>query len=100
MSGADLAYARLDQANLTSADLKEAFIDYADFKGAVLTDTNLCGVNLQHVRNLTQAQINRSLCDVATVLPAYLENPVSPLKLVHEAKGDGPHKSSFINKTI
>ncbi len=98
MSEADLTYTHLDHANLKSADLRSAdlrgaFLNYADLDGAVLTNTNLCGVNLLHVQNLIQAQFNCSLCDAATVLPAHLENPVSKLEIMHEAKASGPRRA-------
>ena len=83
LSGADLAYAGLDQANLKAANLSGAILDYADFTGAVFTDANL-----QHVQNLTQAQINDSICNAATILPAHLEHPASRLKIVTETKAE------------
>jgi len=72
LSEANLAYARLDRANLKGANLQGAVLDYADFKGAVLIDANLGGASLQHAQNLTQAQINDSTCDAATILPPHL----------------------------
>jgi hypothetical protein len=75
LSGANLAYARLDRANLKAANLQGAVLDYADFNGAVLIDTNLRGASLQQAQNLTQAQINHSTCDAATLLPSHLEIP-------------------------
>jgi|SRR6516165_9657881 len=88
LSGADLAYAGLDQANLKAANLSGAILDYADFTGAVLTDANLSGASLQHVQNLTQAQINDSICNAATILPAHLEHLASRLKIVTETKAE------------
>jgi uncharacterized protein YjbI with pentapeptide repeats len=90
LSGADLAYARLDHANLKAANLGGAILDYADFAGAVLTDANLSGASLQHVQNLTQAQINDSICNAATILPAHLEHPASRLKIARETKAEEP----------
>jgi uncharacterized protein YjbI with pentapeptide repeats len=78
--GANLAYARLDHANLQSADFTAACLDYANFGGALLTDANLRGVNMLLVQNITQDQINQSLCDLATVLPDHVVNPVSRLE--------------------
>jgi uncharacterized protein YjbI with pentapeptide repeats len=100
LSGADLAYARLDQANLKAANLSGAILDYADFTGAVLIDANLSGASLQHVQNLTQAQINDSICNAATILPAHLEHPASRLKIATETKAEEsrprvpPHNAS------
>ena len=91
LSGADLAYARLDQANLKAANLSGAFLDYADFAGAVLTDANLSGASLQHVQNLTQAQINDSICNAATILPAHLVHPASRLQIARETKAEESH---------
>ena len=84
MSGTDLTYARLDGANLKAANLSSAILDGADFTGAILTDANLSGASLRHVQNLTQAQIKHSICDAATVLPAHLVRPTSPLEVVRK----------------
>jgi uncharacterized protein YjbI with pentapeptide repeats len=100
LSGADLAYARLDQANLKAANLSGAILDYADFTGAVLTDANLSAASLQHVQNLTQAQINDSICNAATILPAHLEHPATRLKIATETTAEEfrarvpPHNAS------
>ena len=75
LSGANLAYARLDRANLKGANLQGAVLDYADFNGAVLMDANLSGAILQDAQNLTQAQINDSICDATTILPPLLRSP-------------------------
>jgi len=74
--GADLMHARLDGANLTAAILTYAILDYADLKGAILTKTNLKGTNLRYVQNLTQEQINDSICDRTTVFPDHLAHPL------------------------
>jgi uncharacterized protein YjbI with pentapeptide repeats len=105
MSGADLAYARLNRANLKAADLSGAVLDYADFKGAVLDDTNLSGASLQHVQNLTQAQINHCICNAATILPAHLENPASRMEIMKDGKRGGPlspvqAQSTFVSKIV
>ena len=105
MSGANLSYARLDRANLKAADLSGAVLDYADFTGAVLDDTNLSGASLQHVQNLTQAQINNSICSAATILPAHLENPGSRMEIAKEGKRGGPlspdqRQSTFVSKIV
>jgi uncharacterized protein YjbI with pentapeptide repeats len=105
MSGADLGQARLDRANLASANLSGALLAYADFNGAVLAGANLCGSNLQHVQNLIQEQINGSVCDAATVLPAHLENPVSKLEVSKKSKGGGSlssdqGQSTFFSKIV
>jgi uncharacterized protein YjbI with pentapeptide repeats len=78
----------LDRANLKAANLSGAVLDYVDFNGAALTDANLSGASLQHVQNLTQAQINHSICNAATILPAHLEHPASRLEIMRETKAD------------
>jgi uncharacterized protein YjbI with pentapeptide repeats len=105
LSGADLAYARLDQANLKAANLSGAILDYADFSGAMLTDANLSAASLQHVRNLTQAQINETICNAATILPADLEHPASRLKITTETKADKaparvPPQNTSVSKLV
>jgi uncharacterized protein YjbI with pentapeptide repeats len=88
MSRADLAYARLNRANLKGADLSGALLDRSDFGYAVLTHANLSGASLRHVQNLTQAQVNNSICNADTILPEHLENPASRLKIVRENTTD------------
>ena len=81
---ADLARARLDGANLASANLSCTILDYADFSGAVLSNANLTGASLLHVQNLTQSQINLSICDATTIFPAHLVHPIAMLKVVRK----------------
>ncbi len=81
---ADLAQARLDGANLEGANLSCTILDYADFSGAVLTNANLTGASLLHVQNLTQSQINLSICDATTIFPAHLVHPIAMLKVVRK----------------
>jgi len=100
LSGANLAYARLDRANLKGANLQGAVLDYADFKGAVLIDANLGGASLQHAQNLTQAQINNSTCDAATILPPHLENPASHLEVVKQARTAELIQGTFVSKIV
>jgi uncharacterized protein YjbI with pentapeptide repeats len=78
-------YARLDGANLAAANLTYAILDFADLRSAILTKTNLKGTNLRYVQNLTQAQINDSICDNTTAFPADLVHPLSTLVLPREA---------------
>jgi Pentapeptide repeats (8 copies) len=84
LSEADLAHARLDGANLAGANLSCAIFDYADFNGAVLSSANLTGASLRHVQNLTQNQINLSICDATTIFPAHLVHPIAVLKVVRK----------------
>ena len=105
MSGADLAYARLDRANLRAANLSYAVLDYADFNDAILTDANLSGTSLHHVQNLTQAQINHSICDAATILPGHLVHPTSTLEVVRKADVDEspsrvPIQNTHVSKLV
>jgi hypothetical protein len=86
LSEADLVYARLDGANLAAADLSYAVLDNADFSRAILSNANLTGASLRHVQNLTQSQINLSICDVSTIFPAHLVHPIATLKVVRKAK--------------
>ena len=99
LSGANLAYARLDRANLKGANLQGAVLDYADFNGAVLIDANLRGASLQHAQNLTQAQINESTCDAATILPPHLENPAARLEVVKQARTAELIQGTFVSKS-
>jgi uncharacterized protein YjbI with pentapeptide repeats len=100
MSGIDLAYARLHRANLKAANLSGALLDYADFAEAVLADTNLSGASLRHVQNLTQAQINHSICNAHTILPEHLENPASRLEIVRETTVDETAPSQIESQSV
>jgi hypothetical protein len=72
LTGADLADARLERA-----DLRGARFDYANLAGAQLNGANLRGAHLRLARGLTQAQIDRSLGDHRTALPAHLTAPAA-----------------------
>ena len=48
-----------------------------DLEGSLLEDTNLRGVDLREVRNLTQEQINQAKGDENTQLPDGLYRPAS-----------------------
>jgi hypothetical protein len=37
-----------------------------------------------HVQNLTQSQINLSICDATTIFPAHLVHPIAMLKVVRK----------------
>ena len=75
LADADLTHARLDGANLTGADLSNASLDHADLHAANLSGANLSGASLLEVRNLSQKQLDDSLGDGATLLPARLARP-------------------------
>jgi len=100
LSEANLAYARLDRANLKGANLQGAVLDYADFNGAVLMDANLSGASLQHAQNLTQTQLNDSICDAVTILPPDLEKPTSRLEVVKKARASELIQSTFVSKIV
>ena len=65
LRGSDLRNARLSRAILTQSDLSDA-----NLKGAKLQDAKL-----DHVRGLTQAQLNKACGDVHTVLPSGFSIP-------------------------
>ena len=81
LTRADLVHARLDRANLKNAILKDAVLDHADFADAHLRRAILTGASLRHARNLTQDQINESIGDASTALPAHLERPTAWTKV-------------------
>jgi Pentapeptide repeats (8 copies) len=89
LSGADLTDARLDGANLTDADLSHAVLNRTDFAGAKLSGARLDGASLAFARNLTQDQIIESLGDAFTLLPSYLEFPVSWTEAAEDRLTDG-----------
>ena len=92
---ADLAHARLDGANLAGANLGCTILDYADFSGAILSNANLAGASLLHVQNLTQSQINLSICDSATIFPTHLVHPIAMLKLVRKTNAGWADRSQI-----
>jgi hypothetical protein len=75
LMGAALTEADLADARLERADLRGARFDYANLAGAQLNGANLRGAHLRLARGLTQAQIDRSLGDHRTALPAHLTTP-------------------------
>ena len=77
LSGANLTHARLDQADLKSANLSNARLDYADFAGANLAKVDLRGANLENAKNLSPTQLEKSIGDDSTILPAQLQGLVS-----------------------
>ena len=77
LSGANLTHARLSEANLRAANLRGGRLDYADFAGAELATANLRGADLQSAKNLTLSQLEQSLGDASTKLPAHLQGSVS-----------------------
>lgn len=84
---AALRHARLDLSNLEGAVLRGSDLSGArlcgartagaDFTGANLMGTDLRETDLSRAENLTQAQVDKALCDKATRLPPGLFRPLS-----------------------
>ena len=55
-----------------------ARLDDADLTGANLSEANLCGVDLRRVKGLTLEQIHAARIDAQTKLPKYLDAGVPP----------------------
>lgn len=66
LRGADLAGAKLSRAKLAGADLS----------GAILMGADLTQADLSKVENLSQSQVEKTLCDLETKLPPGLSRPV------------------------
>lgn len=77
LTRADLMHARLNRANLKNAILKDAALDHADFADAYLGKAVVTGASLSHARNLTQNQIDETIGDASTTLPAHLARPAA-----------------------
>ena len=78
---ADLRLANLEGACLRGADLSgarlsHAKLDGADCSSAILMGSDLTQADLSKVENLTQAQVDKTLCDQETRLPPGLSRPV------------------------
>lgn len=65
----------LSKANLCDANLSKANLVGANLIGAILQETNLCGVDLSRAENLQQQQIELAVGDSATILPEHLKAP-------------------------
>jgi uncharacterized protein YjbI with pentapeptide repeats len=91
LSETELSFARLPRANLVGANLSHAVLDHADLGGANLARANLKGATLRYVENLTQAQINESICDLTTIFPEFLVHPISTLGVVREGDSLASH---------
>jgi len=96
LTRADLVHARLDRANLKNAILTDAVLDHADFADAHLGKAILTGASLSHARNLTQNQIDETIGDASTTLPAHLERPAAWLEVAPEP----PPSSTFYRKAL
>jgi uncharacterized protein YjbI with pentapeptide repeats len=65
-------------------------LDYANFAGANLANTNLCGAHLRYAKNLTPGQLEQARTDESTIRPFhYLElkinllHPIPPPQTRH-----------------
>jgi CheY-like chemotaxis protein len=84
---ATLRHARLDLSNLEGAVLRGCDLSGArlcgsrtagaDFKGANLMGADLRDADLSRVENLTQAQVDKALCDKGTRLPPGIFRPLA-----------------------
>lgn len=72
---ANLQGASLRGADLSGARLRGAKLAGADFKGAILVGSDLAEADLSKVENLTQAQMDKALCDMKTKLPPGVSRP-------------------------
>lgn len=73
---ANLEGAQLRGADLSGARLSGAKLDGADFAGATLMGCDLSQADLSKVENLTQGQVEKTLCSLETRLPPGLSRPV------------------------
>lgn len=73
---ANLEGAQLRGADLSGARLSGAKLDGADFAGATLMGCDLSQTDLSKVENLTQGQVEKTLCSLETRLPPGLSRPV------------------------
>ena len=73
-----------------NAILRDAVLDYADFADAQLGKAVLTGASLSHARNLTQEQIDETIGDASTTLPAHLQMPAEWLDVAPEVPSSRP----------
>lgn len=72
---ANLQGASLRGADLSGAKLRGAKLAGADFKGATLVGCDLSEADLSKADNLTQAQVDKAVCDAKTKLPPGIGRP-------------------------
>jgi DnaJ-domain-containing protein 1 len=89
LMGAVLTEADLSDARLEKADLRGARLAYANLDGARLDGANVCAADLRLARGLTQAQIDQSVGDHRTSLPANLRTPEAWLQHGRPEPGQG-----------
>lgn len=73
---ANLEGAQLRGADLSGARLAGAKLDRADFAGATLMGCDLSQADLSKVENLTQGQVEKTVCSLETRLPPGLSRPL------------------------
>ena len=73
----NLEGAVLRGTDLSGASLSGARTAGADFKGAIMMGADLRDADLSRVENLTQAQIDKAICDKATKLPPGVFRPLA-----------------------
>lgn len=73
----NLEGAVLRGTDLSGASLSGARTAGADFKGAIMMGADLRDADLSLVENLTQAQIDKAICDKATKLPPGVFRPLA-----------------------
>ncbi|RAU23121.1 hypothetical protein CU669_02855 [Paramagnetospirillum kuznetsovii] len=71
----NLEGAVLRGTDLSGATLTGARMAGADFKGAILIGADLREADLSKVEGLTQGQVEKSLCDLATRMPPGISRP-------------------------
>ncbi|EME70108.1 hypothetical protein H261_09889 [Paramagnetospirillum caucaseum] len=84
---AALRHAKLDLSNLEGATLRGTDLSGAslcgartagaDFKGAIMMGADLRDADLSRAENLTQAQVDKAICDKATRLPPGVFRPLA-----------------------
>ncbi|OAN50641.1 hypothetical protein A6A04_17570 [Paramagnetospirillum marisnigri] len=74
----NLEGAVLRGTDLSGATLTGARMAGADFKGAVLIGADLREADLSKAEGLTQGQVEKTICDLATRLPPGLSRPAKP----------------------
>jgi hypothetical protein len=81
LRNANLLEARLNGAYMAEADLRGAHFQGADFENTILSNANLCGVNLSDVKNLRVQQILGAKIDDDTRLPPDIKTELEAEKV-------------------
>jgi len=75
MKNAVLRDVNLQDADLYAVDLTGTDLTGANFKSAILLDTDIRGANLTNAKNLTMEQLRWAIYDSATIFPDSLKDP-------------------------